>query len=52
MKEELADFLQLSAASLPLTCTAYERDVSACLGYLESCGLDLAEVKDLYMISN
>jgi site-specific recombinase XerD len=49
MREELADFLRFCAVErrlAPLTCAAYERDVSACLGYLEGEGVaDLAEVK-------
>lgn len=28
-----------------MTCSAYERDVSACLDYLQGQGIELAEVK-------
>jgi len=41
MKEELADFLRFCAVErrlAPLTCSAYKRDVSACLGYLKDQG--------------
>jgi site-specific recombinase XerD len=48
-REELADFLRFCASErrlAPMTCSAYERDVSACLGYLQGEGIeDLAEVK-------
>lgn len=47
--QELADFLRYCASErrlAPTTCSAYERDVSACLDYLQGQGLrDLAEVK-------
>ena len=47
--EELADFLRFCASErrlAPMTCSAYERDVSACLDYLQGQGIeDLAEVK-------
>ena len=50
MKEELADFLRFCAVErrlAPLTCAAYERDVSACLGYLQGEGVtDLAGEAD------
>jgi site-specific recombinase XerD len=39
MRDELADFLRFCSAErrlAPLTCAAYERDVSACPGYLEA----------------
>ena len=53
MKEELTDFLRFCAVErrlAPLTCAAYERDVSACLGYLEGQGLeDLAEVRPTHL---
>jgi site-specific recombinase XerD len=46
---ELADFLRFCRSErrlAPMTCSAYERDVSACLGYLQGEGIDeLAEVK-------
>jgi site-specific recombinase XerD len=46
---ELADFLRFCASERRLastTCSAYERDVSACLAYLQGEGIDdLAEVK-------
>lgn len=47
--EELADFLRFCASERRLastTCSAYERDVSACLDYLRGQRIrDLAEVK-------
>src|SRR6266540_6321626 len=47
--EELADFLRFCAAErrlAPMTCSAYERDVSACLAYLQGQGIeDLKEVR-------
>jgi integrase/recombinase XerD len=47
-REELADFLRSCASErrlAPMTCSAYERDVSACLDYLQGQGIeDLAEV--------
>lgn len=47
--KELADFLRSCAFErrlAPMTCAAYERDVSACLAYLEGEGIkDLAEAK-------
>jgi site-specific recombinase XerD len=47
--KELVDFLRFCASErrlAPMTCSAYERDVSACLGYLQGEGIeDLAEVK-------
>jgi site-specific recombinase XerD len=53
MREELADFLRFCAVErrlAPLTCAAYERDVSACLGYLEGQGVtDLAEVRPTHL---
>jgi site-specific recombinase XerD len=46
---ELEDFLRSFRSErrlAPLTCSVYERDVSACLGYLQGEGIqDLAEVK-------
>jgi len=48
-REELADFLRFCASErrlAPMTCSAYERDVSACLAYLQGQGIrDLAEVR-------
>jgi site-specific recombinase XerD len=48
-REELADFLRFCASErrlAPMTCSAYERDVSACLDYLQGQGIDdLVEVK-------
>jgi site-specific recombinase XerD len=53
MKEELTDFLQFCAVErrlAPLTCAAYDRDVSACLGYLQGQGVtDLAQVKPTHL---
>src|SRR3989442_1177792 len=49
MSKELDDFLRFCASErrlAPLTCSAYARDVSACLAYLQAEGIeDLAEVK-------
>jgi site-specific recombinase XerD len=48
-REELADFLRFCRSErrlAPMTCAAYERDVSACLAYLRGQGLEhLAEVR-------
>lgn len=47
-REELADFLRFCASErrlAPMTCSAYEREVSACLDYLHGQGIALAEVK-------
>ena len=48
-REELADFLRFCRSErrlAPMTCAAYERDVSACLAYLQGEGIeDLAEVR-------
>jgi site-specific recombinase XerD len=48
-REELADFLRFCRSERRLaamTCSAYERDVSACLDYLQGQGIDhLAEVR-------
>ena len=53
MKEELSDFLRFCAVErrlAPLTCSAYERDVSACLGYLQVQGFeDLSEVRPTHL---
>src|SRR5256712_4161992 len=47
--KELADFLRFCASErrlAPMTCSAYERDVSACLDYLQGQGIEvLAEVR-------
>src|SRR5215203_6744672 len=46
--KEVADFLRFCRFErrlAPMTCSAYERDVSACLGYLQGEGIELAEVK-------
>jgi site-specific recombinase XerD len=47
--QELADFLrfcELERRLAPMTCSAYERDVSACLKHLQRQGIrDLAEVR-------
>jgi site-specific recombinase XerD len=49
MEDELTDFLRYCAVKrrlAPLTVSAYERDVSACMGYLQGQGIDeLGEVK-------
>jgi hypothetical protein len=46
---ELADFLRFCRPErrlAPMTCSAYERDVSACLAYLQGEGIEaLAEAK-------
>src|SRR4051794_12397026 len=45
---EVADFLRFCRFErrlAPMTCSAYERDVLACLAYLEFEGIELAEVK-------
>lgn len=48
-REELADFLRFCRSErrlAPMTCAAYERDVSACLDYVEGQGTrELGEVK-------
>ena len=48
-REELADFLRFCRSErrlAPMTCAAYERDVSACLDYLQGQGIeDLADVR-------
>ncbi len=53
MREEMADFLRFCSVErrlAPLTCAAYERDVSACLGYLEGQGIeDLADVLPMHL---
>ncbi len=53
MKEELADFLRFCSVEhrlAPLTCAAYERDVSACLGYLQGEGvMNLADVRPTHL---
>ncbi len=53
MKEELTDSLRFCAVErrlASLTCAAYERDVSACLGYLQGQDiLDLAEVRPTHL---
>ena len=47
--QELADFLRFCVSErrlAPMTCSAYERDVSACLDYLQGQGIeDLGEVR-------
>jgi integrase/recombinase XerC len=49
MRQELSDFLdfcRLERRLAPLTCSAYERDVGACLAFLDREGIDdLAEVR-------
>src|SRR5947208_4795612 len=49
MRQELADFLdfcRLERRLAPLTCSAYERDVGACLAFLDRDGIeDLAWVR-------
>jgi site-specific recombinase XerD len=52
---ELADFQRFCASErrlAPMTCSAYERDVSACLDYLQGEGIeDLAEVRVTHLRS-
>ncbi len=52
-REELADFLRFCVSErrlAPMTCSAYERDVSACLDYLQGQGIeDLGEVKVMHL---
>ena len=46
--KELADFLRFCESErrlAPMTCSAYKRDVSACLAYLQAEGIELADVK-------
>ena len=46
--KELTDFLRFCESErrlAPMTCSAYKRDVSACLAYLQAEGIELAEVK-------
>ena len=46
--KELTDFLRFCESErrlAPMTCSAYKRDVSACLAYLQAAGIELAEVK-------
>src|SRR5581483_4434227 len=43
---DFLDFCRLERRLAPLTCSAYERDVGACLAFLERQGIDdLAEVR-------
>jgi site-specific recombinase XerD len=47
-RQELADFLRFCESErrlAPATCAAYERDVSACLGYLQGAGVKLVEAR-------
>src|SRR6266545_1602005 len=52
-REELADFLRFCASErrlAPMTCSAYERDVSACLAYLQGQGIeDLSEARVMHL---
>jgi site-specific recombinase XerD len=51
---EVADFLRFCRFErrlAPLTCSAYERDVFACLAYLEAEGIELAEVQVTHLPS-
>jgi site-specific recombinase XerD len=54
-REELADFLRFCRSErrlAPMACSAYERDVSACLAYLQGQGIeDLAEVRVTHLPS-
>src|SRR6058998_1504862 len=46
--KELADFLRFCRSErrlAPMTCSAYQRDVSVCLAYLQREGIALEEVK-------
>ena len=53
MRRELADFLdycQVERRLAPLTCSAYERDVRACLAFLERARIgSLAEVRPAHL---
>jgi site-specific recombinase XerD len=53
MRRELADFLdycRIERRLAPLTCSAYERDVGACLAFLEREGIvTLGEVRPLHL---
>jgi site-specific recombinase XerD len=47
-RQELADFLRFCESErrlAPATCAAYERDVSACLGYLQAEGIELVDAR-------
>ena len=46
--QELADFLRFCGSErrlAPTTCSAHERDVSACLDYLQAEGIELADAR-------
>src|SRR3954465_9391966 len=50
--KELGDFLRFCRSErrlAPMTCSAYERDVSACLAYLQAEGIALAEGKGTHL---
>jgi site-specific recombinase XerD len=53
MRQELADFLdycRIERRLAPLTCSAYERDVGTCVGFLEREGLvTVGEVRPLHL---
>jgi site-specific recombinase XerD len=47
-RQELSEFLRFCGSErrlAPATCAAYERDVSACLGYLQAEGVELADAR-------
>ena len=47
-RQELVDFLRYCESErrlAPATCAAYERDVSACLGYLQAGGIELVDAR-------
>ncbi len=53
MRRELADFLdccRLERRLAPLTCSAYERDVGACVAFLERMGIvTVSEVRPAHL---
>jgi site-specific recombinase XerD len=53
MRQELADFLdycRIERRLAPLTCSAYERDVGACISFLEGQGLvTVSEVRSPHL---
>ena len=53
MRQELADFLdycRIERRLAPLTCSAYERDVGACIAFLEREGtVTVSEVRPMHL---